>query len=138
MEAQRIVKENLAHMKVAQVPISSKRTPDGKEEFDVSAALRQVWCRLQSDRWSCFASVRAAPHNVAEIYFRTADEKQTWLYIIGFLTRDFAFRFLKAFCSEVSADPSSLSTSRPIDGSLGIEVMSLSQSDNEGMKFRII
>eukprot|EP00505_MAST-04D_sp_SCG-Rhode-Island_P002588 Stramenopile-MAST_4_protein_2588 len=138
MEAQRIVKENLAHMKVAQVPINSKRTSDGKEEFDVSAALRQVWCQLQSDSWGCLASIRAAPQDVVEIYFRTTDEKQAWLYTIGFLTRDFAFRFLKAFCSEVSADPSSLSVNQPIDGSLGIDVMSLSQSDNEGMKFRVI
>ena len=138
-EAQRIVKENLGGMKVASLK-GKNMSLDGKEEFNVPATMRQVWCRVEDPAsWTCYVSIKEAPRNVLDIYFRRKGKRrEVFLYTIVFLTRNFAFRFLKSFCSTAGKHPHTFSVNQPLDGSLGIEVMSLAQTDNEDKKMRVV
>ena len=112
--------------------------------------MKQIWLKITTKTFLCFVSVRhsknvdAIDKFIVQLYFQVSSssvsKEMTYsMYNIVFFNRSLAYRFAKSMhMSLLQTDETPLYPNRPLDGAVGIEAITLSQTANDEVKFRII
>ena len=149
-EAQRIVRENLSN--ITTITTSCKeQTEDGREKFDVMKTMKQIWIKVKtkgicmlyiSTTWQ--QNMDPADKYIVQLYFQVSSSsvsKEANLFSVqhSFFQTSLAYRFAKSMhMSLLKSDDIPLVPNKPLDGAVGIEAITLSQTANDEVKFRII